>query len=244
MLWSGLKVAVLLGLAAASLGLACVAFGFVGDDDPPEDDPAGAGGASVSREAIVARLDESLRRRDAALAAFRAMTPAEHLAAARAELARPSGPRGCLPWDCHGWEEAARHARAVPAGVTEGAEAAALLATLDARAEAAVRGEEHVTVFAGRRRAHRDGGVTPPGHARRRFGWRLRRELDRRGVYLWEVRPGSDAEPDLALTSSACSQRLIDALVARDDARAALRAAGFRRVRCAAWGLGEWTREP
>lgn len=170
------------------------------------------------------RLMEELERR------FRAMTPAEHVAAARVALDRAYDPRRRVGGD---FVQAERHLAAVPAGAE--AEGVAAVRALAARrreeasaAVAAKVGELCATADALR---GDDGSLT--GEARRAaVRRRLARRLDHFGApVLGCVHTEGAGDTTLRFDGGACDASMIERHVPQAN-RPALRALGFARVRC------------
>jgi hypothetical protein len=169
---------------------------------------------------------ESRARLEQARARFAAMTPAEHLAAARSALAAGYDPATGTGGSFRDFE---RHADAIPAGTPE-AEAVRPL-----RDVPRLRWDKLLVIARGRIVQHaREHAFPAGGDAARQRAARaaLALDVDRlspRGLGCVHV--DDEADTSLRFDQASCWPGMLR-VVAPDDAQAALRTYGFRRVRC------------
>lgn len=169
---------------------------------------------------------EARARVEAARARFAAMTPAEHLAAAREALAAGYDPATDTGGSFRAFE---RHADAIPAGTPE------FEAVRPLRDVPRQRWDKLLVIARGRIVQHARDHAFPAGGTvaqQRAARAALALDVDRlapRGLGCVHV--ADEADTSLRFDQGDCWPGMLR-VVAPDDAQAALRTYGFRRVRC------------
>ncbi|MDB4928301.1 MAG: hypothetical protein JWM10_785 [Myxococcaceae bacterium] len=169
---------------------------------------------------------EARARVEQARARFAAMTPAEHLAAARAALAAGYDPVTDTGGSFRSFEH---HADAIPAGTPE------FEAVRPLRDVPRVRWDKLLVIAGGRVVQHAREHAFPAGGSvaqQRAARTALALDVDQlSGRGLGCVHVADEADTSLRFDQANCWPGMLR-VVAPDDARAALRSYGFRRVRC------------
>ncbi len=193
----------------ATCALACYLTGC-GREKPEE---RGQAHLAPARD-ISRRLDEQL----AAQARFAAMTPAEHLAAAREKVADTTQ-NGVA-----GMDEATRHLVAIPHGTVERHAADALAREINRRIQRAHETEERARAAQGRAQ------LAEARQHRETYANGLDQNFIRRGIEVDNVRVAGPDGTTLRIRYALCGRVFVDRFVRGN--REELVGMGFRRVEC------------